>query len=294
MFEMMMILLSLALVLVAIGGGIWGLYRLGHWVNQVPAQLRGHLFAAVVWTLITLCQTIILLNYRATPNIVGHLVVFIAGWVMISSWAQFVERGRELSYRQSRRWLLHRLFVQTLWGPLALWLAIGVFCHYSQLAFTNALDRRDTSNALLLKHYGLGNFDHYFQRYRIMDAVEQGDVDYMATLIGIGVQPNKLLGLYCDNGHVEKLPETSREQKNPVVVRFLVKSGASPEASGEYFGYHLLHNAASSGDIRVAQVLLQYGAKRKVYNSAGKTPFQLAEERKDAEMVALLSTYPAK
>lgn len=292
--QLMAVLLSLTLGLVVVGGSVWGLYRLGHWVNQVPAQLRGHLFAAIVWTLITLCQTIILLNYRETQNIVGHLVVFIAGWVMISSWAQFAERRRGESYRQDRRWLLHRLPVQTVWGPLAVWLGVGLFCHYSQLAFSNALARRDVSTLLLLKQYGLGQFTIYEEGPLLVEAVKRSDPNDVTIYLTAGANSSWLFQMHSSYTDKYDSEGASASKRNLVITRLLLKCGASPEGISYGGSDYPLHHAVSRGDIRQVQILLQHGAKRKVYNSAGKTPFQLAKEHKDAEMVALLSTYPAK
>ncbi len=116
------------IVALAIMGGIgWASFLLLREYCRLPSNLRGHLTTAMVWTAITGFQTESLLIYRHTPNIVGHMVVFVAGWIMVSSWQQFAERKRGESCHQAKRPLFFRYIVQTLWGPLALWGCVWSF-----------------------------------------------------------------------------------------------------------------------------------------------------------------------
>ena len=94
------------------------------WARFLPKTLRGHAVAAIIWTAITGCQTFMLIIYRERPNPIGHLALLVSGWVMVSAWRQLAERRRGEHDRQSRRSLAARLFVQTLWGPLALGIAL--------------------------------------------------------------------------------------------------------------------------------------------------------------------------
>lgn len=109
-------LLNLALL----GGIGWMLFA------RLAKNLHGHYLTALVWTAITGFQTLSLLEHPGVPNMIGHVVVLFAGWIMVSSWQQLGERKRGELYRQKKRHLLYRLLMQTLWGPLALWGLTGL------------------------------------------------------------------------------------------------------------------------------------------------------------------------
>lgn len=282
MIEMLIVVVSLASAMAALGAGIWGLYSLGGWLNRAPTHLRGHFFAAAVWSVITLCQTASLLSDQDPPNVVGHAALFVAGWVMVSSWGQFAERRAGSSHVQDRRRLPHRLFVQTFWGPLALWLGAAAVCHVGTRLFDNALARRDVPNVFLLRHYGIGDVSDAKYGSRMSEVIKRGDLDGVKAYLAAGVDPD---GWYYG---VDPFLETAVGQKNVVITRLLLQHGASPE--GETYRVHEypLHTAVKNGDVRQVQALLQGGAERRIYNQEGKTPFQLAKESNQPDMIATL------
>jgi len=86
--------------------------------------VHDHLWTARLWTAITFFQTASLLLWYTTPNLIGNVVAMIAGWTMVSSWRQLKERRQSGETLQNHRPLPHRLFVQTFWGPLSIWIAV--------------------------------------------------------------------------------------------------------------------------------------------------------------------------
>ncbi len=280
--EIIIILVSLAGLMAVLAGCIWGLYALGRWLNRLPAHLRWHPFAAVVWSVITLFQTASLWNYRDAPNLVGHAALLIAGWVMVSSWAQFARRRTGAAGDQGWRRLPQRLFVQTLWGPLALWLGASVVCHAGERLFDNALAHRDLPTAFLLQKYGVGAITDEKYGRRLSEVIQRGDLNGVSTYLAVGVDPE---GWYYHQ--VAPSLVTSVRQENVAVTRLLLRYGALPANESYEYGYPL-HAAVESGDVRHVQALLQGGARRAVFNDAGETPFQVAKKHKNAAMVAVL------
>lgn len=276
-------------VLAATGVSIWGVILLGNWFSRLPMQLRGHAFAALIWGIVAFVQTLSLLESSSTPNVIGHLVVFVAGWTMVSSWRQFAEQRRGVILPQNRRWLMNRLFVQSFWGPLALWLCIFLLFHLGMRLFDSALTRRDLTTAFLLRHYGFGNIYDEEYGYRLADMVEAGDMEGVNTYLAVGVDPE---GGYHRS---EPLLVQSLRQRNVAITRLILQYGVFTEP-GTYWNYdHPLHTAVAIGNVRHVQALLQHGANRKVLNNAGETPFQVAKKRKDTAMVAALTAqYPIK
>jgi hypothetical protein len=248
-------------------------------------HLRGHLLAAIVWSLVTICQTVNLLVYSRTPNLAAHAVVFVAGWVMVSSWAQFAERKCGQSQRQNRRWLLYRLFVQTIWGPLALWLGVAALCHVGERNFDDALARRDLPTALLLREYGLGNVTAYKHGDGLEAAIQDSDLSAVGTYLAAGIKPEEYYGPR------DSFMGAALNQENVAITRLLLEYSALPNnQTYSNSGYEYpLHIAVKNKNVRQVEALLQHGAERKVYNSEGKTPFQVAKEQKYLAVVDTLT-----
>ena len=132
----------------------------------LPPRVRGHAVTALAWTTITACQTVVLFEWRDTPNLIGHLVLLVAGWVMVSSWKQFVaQRHCGEPWNASRRPLAVRLITQTIAGPLALWLGAVGLCHLGQLAIDRASRMGDRKAEAVLRASG---FECSEQRAREM------------------------------------------------------------------------------------------------------------------------------
>lgn len=285
MSELPGIILVLICLLAGIGGVVWVLILSGGWLNRMPNHLRGHFASAFTWTGITLCQTISLLKHSDPFNVIGHAAVLVAGWVMVPSWAQFVERRKGNSIRQDHRGLAYRLFVQTLWGPVLLGVCLATTCDIGGRQFDKALARRDLPTALLLQRYGMGDTSEGKYSYELGQAVENGDMTGGSDYLAVGVDESK------GYGGSEPLIGVSIRQKNACMTRLLLKYKSLLEL--EPYGDQPLHLAVKSGDVRQAQILLEYGFNRKAYNSGGKTAFQLAKEQNDVSMVeALLTVQP--
>ena len=123
MVEMMLVIAGLAVFLAALSGVVWVLCRVISGFFTLPVALRGHVWAATLWTMTTAGYTLhfALDNETLQHDPLGAAVLLVAGWTMVSSWAQFFERrGNAAILRQSRRPLVARLFVQTVWGVVAL------------------------------------------------------------------------------------------------------------------------------------------------------------------------------
>ena len=72
------------------------------------------------------------------------------------------------------------------------------------------------------------------------------------------------------------------------VCSVLLKRGADVNAATRGFGQTPLHRAVSVGSVEIVALLLQYGAERSVKDSRGKTAYDVAVERSDVRLQALL------
>ena len=71
------------------------------------------------------------------------------------------------------------------------------------------------------------------------------------------------------------------------IVRLLLEAGADPNAKSREGGTPL-HSAAYTGDQGIAELLLAYGADPNATDQRGQTPLDVARDRRNVEVAALL------
>ncbi|MBC8143564.1 MAG: ankyrin repeat domain-containing protein [Armatimonadetes bacterium] len=249
---------------------------------RVRPHLRGHFFAAVLWTLVTTCQTASLtLWHQWEPNRVGQGVALLAGSVMVWSWAQFAERQSGATFRQEKRPLLARLFVQSFWGVLAVWaIAFSVSLVVNDF-FECAWERRDIAALSRLRAAGFGK-DMGYYGYGLRDAVLAQDEQ--------GVRAHLVAGTSCtsyipnEEYGSSALIYAAVHRNNVAITRMLLDADAPVEPD-----IPLLHEAVRYGKVEQARLLIHRGAD--VSEVSPKTHFtalQIAKKNNDTLMIALL------
>lgn len=140
---------------------------------------------------------------------------------------------------------------------------------------------------LLLQHGANPNHQTSLQRKTPLHlAVEQRNEDIVRLLLEHGrADPNRIarklkhewtpLDLACRHGAV-------------AMVRLLLENGADPNIQPRFTGQTSLHYAAYKGNEVALQLLLNKGARQTIRNKQGKTPIDLACERKHVGAVFVL------
>jgi ankyrin repeat protein len=79
----------------------------------------------------------------------------------------------------------------------------------------------------------------------------------------------------------------SDQAKAALLARVVLEAGADPNAR-QHGGFTPLHEAVLNRNRELVQLLLQHGADAKLANEKDVTPIDLARERSDAELLAML------
>ena len=276
-------LVGLGAVLATVGGIAWLLYRGVELYFRVRPHLRGHVFAATLWSLVMLVQTAALLATGKEANSVGQATALLAGSVMVWSWAQFAERQSGTTVRQERRPLLARLFVQTFWGVLALWATTWGIITGANAWFDDALTARDIATISRLHALGFrGADDRLSERNEaLVKAVQEQDRDAVRAYLAAGVNPS--FADWDGSG-------------DPFVGAVIRKSVAITEMLLEH-GYPyrsdvpLLQTAVQSGQLGQVRFLLRRGCDaNEVGQKTHFTALQIAKQRGDKPMITLLKS----
>jgi len=79
------------------------------------------------------------------------------------------------------------------------------------------------------------------------------------------------------------------ENQSYKLIIFLLENGASANAPNAINGDTALHTAVRSRDIKVAGMLSKYGAHSNVFNFKNETPFTIAAQSGDLDLIELLA-----
>lgn len=270
-----------AMVLATVGGFVWLLYRGVYLFFRARPHLRGHLFAAVLWTLVTVFQTADLLLSRNEPNVIGSAVAILAGFVMISSWAQFAERQSGATYRQEKRPFLARLLVQTVWGLCAVWgMAWGAGVAGNDW-LDRALTNRDVATVKRLRTAGFVSDDMSEPGdCALAEAVRAQDEQAVRTYLAAGVSVNFIA---FDN----ITPFESAVSRDNVNITKLLFAQGHPYPTDT----PLLHRAVENGQLEQARFLLRRGANPdEIAEKTHYTALQIAKKQNNQPMIALLKS----
>jgi ankyrin repeat protein len=110
--------------------------------------------------------------------------------------------------------------------------------------------------------------------------------DVVKALLERGAQPNMPSR---DQGFtpLHSAVATDAGASEPEIVRLLLGAGANPNAKSREGGTPL-HTSAFTGDLEAAELLLAYGADPSEKNAKGLTALDLARDRRNADVAALL------
>lgn len=96
-----------------------------------------------------------------------------------------------------------------------------------------------------------------------------------------------------DRGLTGSLKETplyvASNNEHVEVVRMLLSAGSDPNSDDDSWLGSSLHAAAIKGNMEIAQLLLDHGAKLSRQNRYGQTPREVAEEKKHYEVARILT-----
>ncbi len=266
-------------LLATVGGIAWALCHGISLFFRARPHLRGHLFAAVLWTMVTVFQTGVVLLNRSEPHTIGQGVALIAGFVMIASWAQFWERQDGMMYRQDKRPLLSRLFTQSLWGIVAL---LGMACA-AQVGADGWLNRAVTTRDIpTIKHLRAAGFgDEWGDSYSLLEAIRNGDEPGVRAYLAAGAEVDVLLA------EVNTTPFEAAVSENNVAITKLLFAHGEPYTTDT----PLLLRAVENGQWEQARFLIGRGVDvNEVSEKTHFTALQIAKQRGNQPMVVLLKS----
>lgn len=280
--DSMMALLGLGAVLATVGAMAWLIYRGVELYFKARPHLRGHVLAAVLWTLVTLFQTAAILFSGNNNNWVGQTVAVVSGFVMVWSWGQFAERQSGATHRQERRPLLARLFVQSFWGILALWFAAWGAVTIGNEAFDRALAQQNLSAVQRLRSAGFGGMSggDYERRDGLRTAINTQDADAVRLYLAAGAVPTTYAGEYNERPSLleaVRLPDVQ-------ITEMLWKYGEPHSLSDP-----LLQEAVRAGQVEQARFLLHHGSDvNEISEQTHFTALKIAKKQGNKAMTALL------
>jgi len=80
---------------------------------------------------------------------------------------------------------------------------------------------------------------------------------------------------------------------HPAAIRFLIARGAQVNMAN-WTGFTPLHHAAEHGSLEAARTLLALGADRTLRNQMGQRPVDVARDRLQSDVAALLDSLPPR
>ncbi len=117
----------------------------------------------------------------------------------------------------------------------------------------------------------------------LLTTVHMGDLQCVQSLIYNGVSPNVML-----EGCTPLIEAVQYGCHD--MMQFLLHEGAIVNLASEHFHYTPLHKAAFQGDIRAAEILLEFGADCSRWDRSGNTLLIIAIMRGNCKLVRLLIT----
>jgi len=159
-----------------------------------------------------------------------------------------------------------------------------------------ALANKHFRVAQLLLHHGVCttvNIQGYRGRIPLHSAAFSGQIDMVQLLLEhkADVKSQDHMGDTALH-YLATIPGDPKGSKSPQnlasIAGLLLEHGADLDAQG-ISGWTPLHKAARCGNVMVAHVLIEGGADPNAKDDKAQTPFQHALERKQDEMIKLLS-----
>ena len=280
--------LKLIAAVTLFGGALYGAARLIGVLAATPRRLAPHLLAALVWTAVCACQTMLTVESRPALNLPGATVAIVAGWVMVSSWRQFAARLRH-GDGAVRRPLVARLFTQMLWGPLALCVIVGgVSSGVNHLLVRHALARRDLPALRGFQAQGIVA-DHADLQCGLRAVIAKQDVRGVETYLAAGANAQEGCNWHpdgCPIAAATRLPSTA-------ITELLLKVGSD----GDYDDYYpavAMRSAVRAHRVEQVRTLLSRGTDVGDADFKGDTALDMAKRQHDAAIVALFESAEAK
>ncbi len=248
-------------------------------------KMRGHIVAAMVWAAITAYQTAMLLTYREKPDLIGHLTLFVAGWVMAASWKQLAEKWRGEMERQSRHPLVSRLFVQSIYGPVLLFVVVCFIVAGMQRAFEGAAQQCDLDTVRLLRRSGNVSAGTRAMEQGLMRAIAaQDEAMTSAYLAAGGAQLT-----WNDDEQVSALQFAAWRANTSITA--LLLSHCPPTHETRASLNDALRSAVSHNQPEQVRFLLENGANSESRNPSGESAWDIAAQQKEREVKLILTTY---
>lgn len=200
-----------------------------------------HLLTAVIWTAVTFFATVPLLFAArlpsSHPDLLGHILLLVSGWTMVSSWRQYAQRQTNPA-APLRHPFAARLWIQTLWGPLALCAIMAGVGKGANRLLWHAIAARDLPAIHRLRSVGVVAENGFAitrwdgLTHGLLIAIERQDVHSVEAYLAAGANPYNGVdpyncsykdGRFYGNSALNfavHLPSTA-------VTRTLLRSGAS-------------------------------------------------------------------